>query len=702
LAALAWMRGKALGWPRVVAICLLQWAMLAAALAVVWQPALLFKTLQAGENAIAVLLDTSSSMALADPQQTRTQQALGALDSKPLHTLLKDYTPKRYQFAGEASPVESFDKLPAAGKATSVGDSVLQVLRGTQSTPLGAVVVFSDGADNRGNIDNEQLNAIAGHGVPVHVIGLGREVIPEDLELQDVLLPQKTLPGTNLTARVTIRHDGAAKARVKAYDGESFLAASDVTLPADASLTNGYVNFELANPGYRDIRFTIEPLAGEHELGNNARTRVVQVADKRSGVLYVEGEARWELKFMRRALEHDAGVRLMSWLHTSPNGYYRQGVDKPDELKDGFPLDRPTLFKYDAVVIGSVPSGFFKPQQLQLLRDFVSERGGSLLMLAGPNGLGAGGWGETIVGKILPAQLPNKKDSFHRVQAQALVTPRGKRSALLRLSDDATASEAGWSSLPKIADYQEIGALKPAAVALLNLRVGDQDLPLLVNQPYGLGHSWIFATGGTWRWQMLEPLKDLRHEQFWRQLTRELVADVPDAFSVQARSVGNKILVTAEARDESFTPMRDATLSAVASLGADSVLVPLQPVVDQPGSFRGEATLTRPGNYFVDASARRSGKIVATARTVVQHSSANAEVFGLRQNRALLAQLARATGGQYWDVSNLDGLPDAIRASAAGVTRQELRPLWDAPIVFLLLLALKTAEWMLRRRWSVV
>ena len=66
LAGLAWTRGRALGLWRLAAVVLLQWAMLAAVLAVAWQPALLLKTLQAGQNAVAVLLDTSSSMALAD------------------------------------------------------------------------------------------------------------------------------------------------------------------------------------------------------------------------------------------------------------------------------------------------------------------------------------------------------------------------------------------------------------------------------------------------------------------------------------------------------------------------------------------------------------------------------------------------------------------------------------------------------------
>jgi hypothetical protein len=702
LALLAWRRGAALGWRRLAVLVVLQWCMLALVLAAAWQPALLLKTLSAGENAIAVLLDTSSSMALPDPQQTRAQQAQAALATAPMRTLLKDYKPRRYEFASEATPVEQFSTAPPAGASTSLGDSVLQALRSLQSTPLGAVVVLSDGADNRGTIEPDQLAAIAGFGVPVHVIGIGRESIPEDLELQDVLTPDKTLPGTTLSARVSIRHDGPGTARVKAYDGPRFLASSDVNLPADAAVTNAFISFELADTGYRELRFSVEPKQGEHELGNNERTRVVQVAARKASVLYVEGEPRWELKFMRRALEHDAGVRLVTWLHTSPNGYYRQGVDEPDELKAGFPTDRPGLFRYDAIIIGSAPAAAFKPQQLQLLREFVSERGGSLMMMAGPNGLGDGGWGDSPLGKVLPAQLPSAKPSFHRVQAQVSLTARGKRSALLKLADDAAANDAAWNGLPKVADYQALGPLRPAAVSLLNIRVGDQDAPLLVSQPYGLGHSWILATGGTWRWQMLLPLADQRHELFWRQLLRGLVAEVPEPFTVEARSVGERLMVSAEAHDASFKPLQDATLTAAATLGAETVKIPLQPVLDQPGSFRGEVTLKRAGTYFVDATAQRGGKQIAAARTVVQHNSSNAEAFGLRQNRALLAQLARATGGQYWAADRLEGLPDAVRASSAGVTRQELKFLWDVPAVFLSLLLLKSVEWLLRRRWSVV
>ena len=44
---------------------------------------------------------------------------------------------------------------------------------------------------------------------------------------------------------------------------------------------------------------------------------------------------------------------------------------------------------------------------------------------------------------------------------------------------------------------------------------------------YGRGRTAIFATGGSWRWQMLQPLADMSHEMFYRQLLRWVVSDTP-------------------------------------------------------------------------------------------------------------------------------------------------------------------------------
>ncbi len=79
-----------------------------------------------------------------------------------------------------------------------------------------------------------------------------------------------------------------------------------------------------------------------------------------------------------------------------------------------------------------------------------------------------------------------------------------------------------------------------------------------------------------------------------------------------------------------------------------------------------------------------------------------AENFHREQNRELLEKLADQTGGHYYTARNANHLAREIAFSEAGITGREIKEIWDMPAVFLLVLALKSTEWLLRRRWGVV
>src|SRR5690606_29343655 len=109
----------------------------------------------------------------------------------------------------------------------------------------------------------------------------------------------------------------------------------------------------------------------------------------------------------RRALEGDAAVRVASAVRATPNRYYRQGLTSGSELENGFPATREELFAYDAVIIGSLEAAELSIEQHEWLKEFVDRRGGSLLMLAGRDGLGDGGWSRVQIAPLLPAKLPS-------------------------------------------------------------------------------------------------------------------------------------------------------------------------------------------------------------------------------------------------------------------------------------------------------
>ena len=236
------MKGYQLG-----AIGFIQLLMLAVVLIVVWQPALVSERLLSGENAVAIMLDTSGSMTFNEGGSTRMDQAQALLTPDSLADIANIYNILPYGFADNASTMDAFSILPEPGTATNLGQSVLQTLRQATGASLGAVILISDGADNSGAISQAELSEIASFGVPIHSVGIGRENIPEDLELSEVLLPEKALPGTTLSARVAIRHDQGGSARVKVYDGDTFLTTQDIVLGNDQNMTLAFVDIKCLN-----------------------------------------------------------------------------------------------------------------------------------------------------------------------------------------------------------------------------------------------------------------------------------------------------------------------------------------------------------------------------------------------------------------------------------------------------------------------
>ena len=77
---------------------------------------------------------------------------------------------------------------------------------------------------------------------------------------------------------------------------------------------------------------------------------------------------------------------------TAEGKFLRLDVDGPEELEAGFPRTREELFRYRALVLGSVEASFFTHDQLDMIADFVSRRGGGLLFLGGRNAFAEGGY----------------------------------------------------------------------------------------------------------------------------------------------------------------------------------------------------------------------------------------------------------------------------------------------------------------------
>jgi len=701
-----WRRRAGLGVVRATVLGALQMALVAGVLVLLWRPALVTQTLRPQENSVAVLLDTSGSMLYGDADESRLQQAVDSLEKSALPALESKFAVNLFSFAGDLIELPNLEQVPPPGPVTHVGEALLNVLRGAQSGAIAAVVLVSDGADNSADFDQAKIAEIASFGVPIHTVGVGAETMPNDLELEDVQLPPVGLAGSTVSAQVSIRHSGPGLAQLKVYDGDAILASEAIQLPSASGVTTRWVDIDVGKAGVRDLRFALDALPNETNVINNSRLRPMEVPEQRRHILYIEGEPRWEYKFIRRAIDENPAVRVASLLKTTPNKFYRQGVESPDELVNGFPTDELDLFRYDALMIGSFEAAALTPAQHDMIREFVSRRGGTLLMLGGRRGLTDGGWGPTSVAEVLPVRLPELDGpSFVREPAKAMLAPAGITSAMTRLEADDEANEAAWEGLPELADFQTLGELKPGAETLLEAKFGDKTEPLLVHQRYGLGNVYVLATGGTWRWQMQLPHEDQRHETFWRQFLQAAATTAPQPVTLTSNRVfygdESTVMLRAEVRDKSYKPASDAVVTLQVSDGmGPPTNVPMTPVAGERGLYEAAYDTTHTGVFRFEASAKTGEEELGRAQFAVRREDGVIEHYHVQQNRPLLERLAAATGGTYFPVNDVSKLPEAVSFSEAGSVERQVLDLWNIPLAFLLLLLLKSAEWLVRLYWG--
>lgn len=698
---------------RAGAVWLLQSLLVALVLVLLWQPAITVAELKSQQNMIAVLVDDSRSMAIADSgsdgKTTREAAAVRSLNAGILAGLQRRFQTRVYRLdAGIARIAKVDDMQPTAG-ATHINDGLKQLAAETADLPVGAVVLLSDGGENGGGIDLDTISALRNRRLPVHTIGFGKEQAAHDVEMEEVSVASRAMADSRMKATVSFRQRGYAggKTVLAVRDGDKLLASKDVVLGADGVIQTETVFFNAGTAGVKHVQFSLEPLAGEENVANNATARLVSVSGDKRRILYVEGEPRWEYKFIRRAAEDDHGMQVVSMLRTTENKIYRQGISDPSELADGFPVKAEDLFRYDGIIIGSVEAGYFTPRQQELLREFVDRRGGGLLFLGGRFALADGGWGASSVTELLPTFLPNGKNTFHRDPATAQLTSAGADSAVTRLLDDPAKNVERWKKLPYMMDYQDAGTPKPGATVLAEMNVGRARLPLLVTQSYGRGRTAVMATSGTWRWQMSQALGDPTHDMFWRQLLRWVAADSPGrvvaSMPVQRLMDDGHVWLTATVRDKEFTPAPDARVVAH-MIGPEgiSALVDMTPVPDNAGTFQAEWTAEKPGSYLAEVTAGRGPEELGRDVLTFERTDGMAENFHTEQNRELLEKLSSQTGGRYWKTDELKRLPAEISYSEAGISVRDTKELWNMPIVFLMLLGLTSGEWLLRRKWGVI
>ena len=723
-----------------------------------------------GANAFVVLVDNSQSLQVKDAGATKPRADWvrdHVRDDLGWRTrLAQDFDVRPYLFDSHLRGSESLDHLDFDGTGSTLSSSLAALGRRFRGLPLAGVLVVTDG--NRTDLGD--LNVDLAGLPPVYPVVPPSDAPTRDIGVRDVSVSQANFEAAPVVLRAEVSATGFRdeSIRVVVLDEAGHEVARQEATPTTLASAGKPLAFRFQfRPDQKGVQFyrvhassvaaanrsepgtdptvALPTTTDEQTLANNTRLVVVDQGEGPYRVLYVSGRPSWEFKFLRRAILDDKQVELVGLIRiakrqpkfdfqasgsrtTSPlfNNFdnpdaetveaadqpvlVRLGTKDETELRDGFPNTAEILFGYDAVILDDVEAGFFNADQMALLQNFVSQRGGGFLMLGGPDSFAAGKYDRTPIGDLLPVYLDRLGETppnslADTAEYRLALTREGWLQPWVRTRKTEEDERSRLAAMPGFAAPNSVGGIKPGATVLAQVRDPADDLvPALVAQSFGKGHVAALLIGDLWRWGLrrANPIDD-DLDRAWRQTVRWLVADVPRRVEVALKpktdTAAPTVELTIRVRDPQYRPVDDAKAVVDVTLPDGSHLALTgEPLADEPGAYRTSVVTKQPGPYRFEATANGpDGTTIGTRAAGWAAQPAADEFARLEPNRDAMATLAAQTKGEVVDGDNLAAFVAGLPARSAPIVEPWTVPLWHQPFYFAIALVCLAAEWGIRR-----
>lgn len=708
-----------------------------------------------GANLFVLIADDSRSLRIRDTHDRATrgdelkQQLMS--DSSWQTRLATDFDLRRYAFDRRVHPVDDFDSLSFEGAGSVMFSSLSHVAKRLHGRPNAGMLLFTDGHST------DELTQLASFAElpPIYPVVVGGADELRDICVAKVAVSQTNFEAAPVTIAVEIGITGMNDATiiVQLLDEEDkeLQRANLKCSASDKSLTHRFL-FRPTVPGISFYKVRAFSESDESKLAtperiveatfeNNLRWVVVDRGGGPYRVLYVTGRPNWEFKFLRRALQEDDEVDLVGLIRiakkepkftfrgrtgetTNPlfRGFGNQGdeqaeqydqavllrigTEDAEELRDGFPQASEELFRYHAIILDDVDADNFTQDQMSLIQEFVSQRGGGFLMLGGRESFGGGEFARTPIGELLPVYV-DAATAEPKEDYKLLLTREGWLQPWVRVRATEQTEQKRLDEMPGFKTVNRVRSIKPGASVLAHVQAeGDESYPALVVQRFGKGRAAASMIGDMWRWNLRRAEageSDL--EKSWRQTIRWLVADVPGRVGIETRqgmsdpSAPIELIVTV--RDEQYRSLDNATIEVTVMTPAGTeVVLPAEPSTETAGTYIAQfsSRMTGPHHAEVVVTAEDGSEIGRREAGWVSEP-ATEEFQNLTPDRDLLNDLAAKTGGEVIELDQLDSFVDSLPNRRIPITEPWVYPLWHQWTVFAFAIGCLVGEWGLRR-WN--
>lgn len=526
--------GRVTRWQSIV-LWTLRLAMCLVVLLVMLKPGITFTRQSTPRGTIAVMIDASASMQLpsgdAEGSRWDAQKLIWQAIWNERNAFGKDATIVPFVYDSNLKPLLGGDadtaaKLPdrPEGNSTDVGGPLNQLMSASLESPLSAVIWMGDGAQTHvpSGGDAQQLaRRLAQIDVPLYVVGVGPRSDSEnaqDLSVEEVPEQLDVYTKNPLNVRGLLRCRGVANREllVKLLMIEPGKAPKEISVDRvkptkpDQALPFRLSVLAPGEPGAYELAVRAEPVSGEAVVENNESTVYLNVRGGGARILYIEGEPRPEMNFIKRAMSESSDMQMVTvWVGKPP--VEKWPYDLSQQLSDGV---------YDCIVLGDVDYRAIEAAGANTIADQV-KKGAGLVTLGGYFAYGAGGWDQSPLRDILPVVIGGQKrqELNSPIQLQnhlpgpIQVLPVGANEILQ--IDTPEKNQATWGGLKPLQGANRWESVKrsPGTVVLAQSLLKQ---PLIVSGFADQGRVVSIAFDSTYLWWRQG--KSAEHKAFWRKI----------------------------------------------------------------------------------------------------------------------------------------------------------------------------------------
>lgn len=607
------------------------------------------------------------------------------------------------------------------------------------SAQLRGIILLSDGRQTaRADVASE-ARRLGSLTIPVFAVPIGSRLPPRDLSIVSVESPESVYVRDTAQIAATIGTAGfeGQDVVVRLEKDGTTMEQQTVTPSSDSSL----VRFAIptSEVGRFDYRVVAATQPGELREDNNARDISLHVVDSKARVTLLEGDARWEFRYLKNLLERDQQTTLETvlfrqpWLRILNDTFINRTLPDAEEFKR-------TLAETDLLIIGDVPPERLPEPVWALIEAAVQKDGLTLMIVPGRRNMP-----HNYQSPILNALLP--VDNFRQVSAEQFrpsltdepqsafqLLPEGEAASLPMFQAAGDPSQIQEQSGESGHPWAYAGTPRPSATTWAFAELPGNRVvrePAIIHQYYGFGQVLWMGIDSTWRWR--SRAGDRLHHQFWGQLVRWAARNKAAAGNDQVRLTlsdsvideTESVLVTARWVEQILPKLAGATVEAEifpAEPNGDSKkalpagaanepettraakepggsTVVLQAASDTPDRFVGKLPRLTPGDWRVRLRVT-GGQVVlngVVATDLLVRPKLSVELANVSCSRDLLQQVASLSGGEMVEPFETDRLRQLITPQDQSEAKLQERTLWDHWLTLLLFFALLTSEWVIRK-----